>query len=41
MHYLGHIVSAEEIGFDPEMIRSVSDWPTNWSSSLGLLNSYC
>lgn len=27
-HYLGHVVSKEEIAVDPENIKTIMEWPT-------------
>ena len=45
IHYLGHIISDEEISVDPEKIEPIMNWPTPRSlidvrSFMGLVGYY-
>jgi hypothetical protein len=45
IHYLGHIISTDEIEVDPKKIETISVWPTprnvtKFISFMGLAGSY-
>lgn len=45
VHYLGHVISGDEISIDPSKIRVIRDWPsptsvTKVGSLMGLVGYY-